>query len=206
MVYPPKHISGPSIEPVTPADLKDDGHLRIPHDAEDTLLTGYIEAARQYVEWRTSVTLMETVWEEVADRFPSSRRLYLQRGKPLLSVTSVKYTDKDDAETTWNAANYRVNTDASTGFIEPVYGGTWPSFTPAPSAAVRVRYVAGLSASASPLIYPGKALLHPIFLLVGAMYENREAEVIPDRQQIETLSMKYGVEAYLSFGQARYAF
>ena len=205
MRYTPAVITQPILEPISLADIKE--HLRITHSDEDDLLTAYATAARQYVEQRTGRTLMQTTWEWVADRFPGASNcgLVLPMAAPLLSVTNVKYTDSDAVITTWPAANYIVNIDAMPGHVIPAYGSTWPSYTPYPSGSVRIRYVAGLSTAASPLIYPAENLLNAIRLLTGGFYENRESEVV-NKGSIAKIAVDYGVENILSQYKVSYAF
>ena len=198
-------ITPPTLEPCIVQELKD--HLRVVGTSEDDYIELLGKAARQHIEWRTGRTLMQTTYEIVMDRFPAwSNPIILPRAAPLLSVTWVKYTDSTGTVTTVDAADYVVDMDAMPGVIVPAYGETWPSFTPRPTGAVRVRYVAGLSASASPLVYPDEMLQHAIKLLVGALYENREGEVIPETPGVQAISMKYGIEAILAQYQVQYAF
>jgi uncharacterized phiE125 gp8 family phage protein len=205
-MYHPSVITPPTLEPVFLHELKD--HLRVVGSSEDDYIEALGKAARQHVEWRTGRTLFQTTFEQVFDDFPrhSGIPLFLLRAAPLLSVTWVKYTDADAAVTTWNASNYIVNTDSMPGCIIPAYNVTWPVFTAYPMGAVRVRYVAGLSASASPLVFPDEGIGHVIKLLVGAMYENREGEIVPDKPGVQAISLKYGVEALLSQYQVAFSF
>lgn len=203
-MYFPKVITAPTIEPVSVADLKD--HLGIIDYTQDTLVAAFGRAARQHVEWRTGLTLMQTTWEITYDAFPcdSYARLYLPRAYPLISVGFVKYTSSDGVEATWDPANYIVNKASNPGHILPVYGKIWPTYVHLPSGSVRVQYDAGLSTTADPLVLPEDGLISAIKLLAGGLYENRESEITEARLvQIES---KYGVEALLAQYQIEYAF
>lgn len=204
-MYFPKRITGPTVMPVSLADVKE--HLNIDFSDRDPWLEFAIRTAREYVEWRLGKTLMQTTWEIVGDRFPTSGcALVLPYASPLLSVSSVKYTDSGNVVNTWATANYLVNTDAEPGLITPIYGGTWPDYTPSPSGSVRVRYVAGLSETASPLVYPDDTVVAAIKLLCGGLWENRESEVVTDKAFLTDVSIKYGVEAFLSLAKRNYVF
>lgn len=211
-MYLPNVITPPTIEPCSLADLK--AHIRVTHSNDDTLIAFYGKAAREYVESRTGRTMFKTTYEVVRDRFPGapgglawSSFINLPRAAPLTSVTSVKYTDSSGAVTTWDPANYIVNTDAMPGVISPVYGGTWPSYTPQPTASVRIRYVAGLSDTASPLVYPDEGLIAIIKLLVEGMYNFRGPVAVPEeRGQTSAVVNQYGVEALLAQYQVAYEF
>ena len=58
----------PAAEPVTLADVK--AHLRLDTDADDTLLSGLIAAARQDVERATGLALIEQSWRIALDCWP----------------------------------------------------------------------------------------------------------------------------------------
>lgn len=203
-MYLPNVITPPTIEPCSLADLK--AHIRVTHSNDDSLITSYGKAARQYVESRTGRTLFTTTLEVVRDRFPGapggvawSSFIRLPRASPLVSVTSVKYKDSNGVEATWDPANYIVNIDAMPGLITPAYGQTWPSYTPQPTASVRIRYVAGLSDIASPLIYPDDGILAIIKLLVEGMYNFRGPVAVPEeRGMVAAVVNQYGVEALLN--------
>lgn len=205
-MYYPEVITAPTVEPVSVLALR--SHVALDTNAADDLLEAYEIAARRYVEYRTGRTLYETTLEIVFDKFPSSSHcpLVLPRAAPLRSVTWVRYTDSDGTVTTWAAANYIVNTDAQPGFVLPDYGLTYPTFTAQPTGAVRVRYIAGLDPTASPLVEPPLELQQAIKLLAGHLYINREAELIPDRSGVEAISFKYGVEALIGAAARSFPF
>ena len=62
---------------------------------------------------------------------------------PLRSVTTIIYTDSDDADTTWDSDDYEVDTDSEPGRVILAYGETWPSTTLHPKNPIEVEYVAG---------------------------------------------------------------
>lgn len=205
-MYIPAVVTAPTLEPVSVVALKE--HLRVVGATENSYIETLGKAARQYVEWRTGRTLFQTTYDLAFDRFPLSSLtpLRLSRAAPLLSVTWVKYTDSDGTVTTLSPSAYAVNSAEMPGSILPGYGYTWPIFTPLPAAAVTVRYVAGLSATASPLVYPDEVVSHAIKLLVAAMYENREGEIVPDTPGVQAIALKYGVEALIAHSQVTYGF
>lgn len=195
-------ITQPTVEPLTVDELK--AHLRVVGTTEDDYITAIGRAARSHVEWRTGRTLMQTTYEALADSFPCDSRspLVLPNAAPLQSVTFIKYTSSDGTVTTVDPSQYVVNIDAMPGLIRPAYGLPWPQIIAYPTGAIRIRYVAGLSVS--PITYPEDGLLSAIKLLAGALYEYREAEIVPDKPGIQAISMKYGIEPLLA--QYRVAF
>lgn len=211
-MYRPTVITPPTIEPVSVADLK--AHIRVTHSNDDSLIAFYGKVAREYVESRTGRTMFTTTYEVVRDRFPGapgglawSSFIRLPQAAPLASVTFIKYTDSDGTVNTWTSSSYIVNTDAMPGVITPAYGQTWPSYTPQPTASVRIRYVAGLSDTASPLVYPEEGIIAIIKLLVEGMYNFRGPVAVPeDRGQIAAVVNQYGVEALLDQYTVHYEF
>ena len=131
-----------------------------------------------------------------------SGRIRLPRGAPLIGVDFVKYTDSDGLQTTWPSTNYLANEH---GEIVPIFGQTYPSYIPAPLASVLIRYTSGASNS-SPAQFPSESIKHVIALIVGAMYERREAEGIADRASASALASKYGADLFLARAQRQYEF
>jgi len=161
-------ITAPASEPVTLSEAK--LHVRQDLDADDTLITGQITTAREEVERIGCHALLTQTWEQVMDCWPACDEIRLLH-PPLQSVTSVKYTDVDGVETTWDAANYIVDTDNTPGRIVLGYGKSWPSATLRPVGAIRIRYVAGWTSAG---LVP-QSFKQAMLLLVGQWYENREA-------------------------------
>jgi uncharacterized phiE125 gp8 family phage protein len=167
-----KVITPPTVEPVSLTEAK--LHLRVDGAAEDTLIAGLIQAAREHIEnVLTHCTLCTQTLEYVISQFPGGCEAIQLPRPPLQSVTSIKYTDSADVIHTMNAADYCVNTDGNPGLVTPAYELSWPSSSLAPSGAVRIRYVAGWGAAAS----VPQALKQAILLLVGHLYENRAVMV-----------------------------
>jgi uncharacterized phiE125 gp8 family phage protein len=163
-----KIITDVSTEPVTLTQAK--AHLRVEDTDDDTYITTLITIAREYCETVTKRALATQTLELILDDFPCSDYIKLPMS-PVQSVTSVKYTDSDGSESTWSSANYVTNLDVVPAIITPAYAETYPSFTPLPTGAVRVRYVAGHKSDGVAL---PKAIYHAILLLIGHLYENRE--------------------------------
>jgi len=166
-----KLITGPASEPITLAEAKE--HIRVETDftADDDLITNLIIAAREYCEGFQNIAYITQTWELVLDKFPVKDYIQLPR-PPLQSVTSVKYKDYEGTETTLDASKYIVDTDNEPGNVVLAYNESWPSFTPYPTGAVRVRFVAGYGDEAANVPQKVKQAIH---LLMGHWYENREA-------------------------------
>lgn len=130
----------PAAEPLSLADAKRQCRIALDETREDPELQGYIVAARREAERTTGLILAVRTLRYTFDCFPEWE-LELP-APPLLSVASIKYVNGDGTLTTVDAADYSVITSRVPGFVEPVYGGTWP--TPREqSDACQVNFVAG---------------------------------------------------------------
>jgi len=197
----PTVITEPAAEPITLAEAK--AHLRVDSSDEDGLITGYIEGARKYLEWRTGRAFVMQTLEVVLDDFPacSSTHIYLPRATPLTAVTYVKYTDEDGTETTWDSSKYALDTDNHPGSLRPVPNETYPSFTPYPVNAVRIRYVCGNASS--PLVIPDN-VKNLMYLLTERFYDHRSNWAFESRQDVGEIG--FGIEAMISQIQVSYEF
>ena len=183
-----KLITAPATEPVTSSEAK--SHLRVDTTADDTLIGTLITAARQHVENHLRRALITQTWELVMDAFPAGDVIRLPR-PPLVSVTSIKYTDVAGSESTFSSAAYVVDTDSTKGRVVLKSGESWPSDTLAAANGVRVRYVAGYgSAAAVP-----NPIRQAVLLLIGTLYENRESVLVA--QGVTVAQLPFGVEALL---------
>lgn len=139
------------------------------YSAEDSLLTGLIQVAREYAEGFQNRALCTQTWELVLDDWPGGSTIEIPL-PPLQSVTSVKYKDADRVETTWADTNYVVDTDSYLGQIALADSISWPNVTLYPVGGIRIRFVAGYGlATAVP-----QAVKQAMLLLMAHWYENRE--------------------------------
>jgi uncharacterized phiE125 gp8 family phage protein len=133
-----KLITPPTDLPVS--DLEARLHLRNPENTENSELIAFIRSAVEIAQHRTGLALMTQTWEAYLDSFPSYIEL---PHPPIQSVTSVKYFNSSDVETTLATTEYVVTTGEH-GAIRLASGKTWPSVYARPEAVI-VRYVAGYS-------------------------------------------------------------
>lgn len=160
--------TAPTVEPVTSTEAK--AHLRVTTTDDDTYITTLISVARKHVETITNRALINQTWDYFLDDFPTKDRIVIPLSK-LSSVTSVKYTDSDNAQTAFASGSYIVDTNTDPGQIVLAYGESWPSYTPRPINAVEIRFVAGYGAAASAV---PEGIKQAILLLISHWYENRE--------------------------------
>jgi uncharacterized phiE125 gp8 family phage protein len=157
---------------------------------EDTLLNTLITVAREYCENFTRRALATKTLELILCDFPNGEVIELPQS-PVASVTSIKYKDSAGTETTWANTNYILNADVTPAIITPIYGGTWPSFTPYPTGAVRIRYVVGET--------PAKSIKQAMLLIIGDLYENRENSAYKELYEVP-MGVKALLWPYKIFG------
>lgn len=158
-------ITGPTVEPVTVADAK--VHLRVDHEAEDTLIGALIVAARRMAEHQLQRALITQTWELVLREFPAGS---IQLDKPkVLGIESVKFLDTTGALQTLDPGAYTLDAATKPGFVVPV--SSWLSTYTADNA-VRVRFTAGYGPAAADV--PADVVAW-MLMQIGALYRNREA-------------------------------
>lgn len=146
--------------------------LRVDHDDDDTLITDLIKSATEAVQYETRRQLISCTrqlalktWEAVI-QLPYS---------PLASVTSVQYRRESDGQwTTWDAANYEVNTNIKPGQIR-LTASLWPELYEDDGEelpeAVRITYVSGYGADYTAV---PSDLRIAIYARVSTLYTHRE--------------------------------
>ncbi len=173
-----KLIIPPELEPVTLEETK--SHRRIESSDEDVLIVGFIEAAREWCEGYQNRAFITQTWELALDNFPSENYVEIPN-PPLQSVESIKYYDTDETEHTFSADSYHVDIYSEPGRVVLKYGETWPSITLRTANGVIIRFVAGYGDTTASV--PGK-VKQAIKVLVGHLYENREAADIKEMKEV----------------------
>ena len=141
---------------------------------DDTYLTTLTKVVRRSAEHFTRHVFVTQTWDFFADRFPARADRFLELPlPPLISVTSIKYTDTDGAVQTWDSSEYVVDTRAERGRILPAWGEVWPS-TRQVMNAVEIRFVAGFGdVSDVP-----EDIKQGMMMFLGHLYEHRESVII----------------------------
>lgn len=161
-------ITAPTTEPVSLETAK--LFLRVDGAAEDALITSFITAAREKGEELARRAFITQIWELILDCWPSDYCVRLYR-PPLLSVTTVKYVDRNNTESTWT--DYVTDVRNEPGVI--VFRSV-PTVTLKESGAIAVRYVAGYGAAASDV---PERIKNTILALVAQWYEMRMIGDVP---------------------------
>jgi hypothetical protein len=158
----------PDIEPILLAEMK--AHLRVTDTDNDTLITGLITGAREWVEDYTGRALIDQTWRLTlagkyhgyigGDSVGGYRPGYytygagtrdmeywirggeiLLRKAPALSLISFKSVDNAGVETAIDAAYYQLREiDSKWPRIVPLNGATWPA-----CSDLRIVYRAGFA-------------------------------------------------------------
>ena len=129
----------PVIEPVTLTELK--LFARIGYTSEDTLLEGFITAARMAAEEYTGRAFVSQTIKMLMDYWP--QKVIDLPKPPLLSITKVATLDEDDTETEYDSDNYYAVTTSTPGRLVIKQGSTAPTNTARDNTGFLVRYKAG---------------------------------------------------------------
>lgn len=161
-----KIVTAATVEPITLEEAK--LFLRVDTDADDTLITALISAAREYAEHYTQATFADVVYELALDAFPVGC-IDLPNGH-IVTVTSIKYTDEAGVEQTLGSSAYALSDYGMVAFVYPV--SSWPVAKTIPNA-VRIRYSVSAGAVSA-------AARTAMLELVAHFYESREnAGIVP---------------------------
>ena len=183
-----KLYTAPTAEPVDLDEAKN--HLRVDITDDDVLIESLILVARRVVEGIINHKLITQTWNVFMDAFPGGLFIILPKSlTPLASVTHIKYTDEDDAQSTFSSASYVVDIYSDPGRIKLSSDANWPSDTLTELNGVEIQIVVGYGDDTDiPQEYK-----QAILLLVGHWYENREQVTVGEVPR----EIPMGVEALL---------
>ena len=160
-------IEPPDSEPITVEEAK--SHLVVEHDLDDSLIEGYISAARESAEKYLKQSLVTRTLELTLGRFPFGLSPIPIPYSPLGSVTSIHYQNDSGASTLLPETEYQIVKTSIPGFICLPYGKTWPVYRRVVES-IKIRYYAGYGVAAD----VPKAIRQAIFLIIGQHYLQRE--------------------------------
>jgi uncharacterized phiE125 gp8 family phage protein len=146
-----------------------------PSHPEDPLIRGAVLAAMGELEGPTGWlgrTLTTREWRLTLPAFQAGRMVIPL--PPLQGVSAITYLDKDGAEQTMDAGDYRAIPTMTAGYVELTHGKSWPSPGQARSDAVGVTFTAGYGdAEEVPAL-----IKQYLKARLGFYYEHRESEVV----------------------------
>lgn len=182
--------TAPTTEPLTLAEAK--LHLRVTASDENSLIELLIAVARMRIEEHTNRALITQTWQLFLDAFPDDDEEIEIVPTPLISITSIGYTDEDGAaQTLVENTDFTVDKYSTPGRIVPIYAGEWPVARSIPNA-VTIEFASGYGAAGD----VPEPIRQAMLLLIGHLYEHRESvnignitSVIP--QTVEYLCAPY---------------
>jgi uncharacterized phiE125 gp8 family phage protein len=172
-------------EPVTVAQAKAQLGIEASWTDDDTIITGYIVAARELVEELSDgVILVPTTISKYYDEFGDFITLYKRPIAADAEVT-ISYIDEGEADATYEGGLLRLARVPAR--VYPASGSPWPSLSP--NGGVTVSYPAGYASAADiPQRY-----IQAIMLLVAHFYRNRmpvsTASNVPEELQFTVTAL-----------------
>lgn len=158
-------VTPPQTEPVSLDEAKD--HLRVSANDDDVRITGYITAARKWIENYTGRALLTQTWDMWLKEFPYSTEDVDIPKAPLQSITFINYVDADGNTQTLSSSIYSVDTDSIPGEVYLGYNQTWPT-TRWQRKAVNIRFIAGFGDDPDDI---PREIIEAILLQVQILYE-----------------------------------
>lgn len=174
-MYRPVLVTAPVIKPVTLDEVK--AQLDVDYDDKDDLIDGLIAAATGYLDGWSGIlgrALCTQTWREDYNDFRSFMRLPLF---PVISITSVKYTNTAGVEQTIAGANYTLKNDGEGAYVEFISTYSFPSLN-IESSAVRIAYLAGYQDAGTTPNFTSTVpdpIKQAMFLLIRHWFDNPSA-------------------------------
>lgn len=172
--------TAPETTPISVAEAK--ANMQITHDEHDGTIGDMIAGAVGHLDGYSGVlgrALVEQTWVLHLDHFPTTpnQRIRLPL-PPLIGVEEIAYIDPDGVDQVLDAGLYKVLAGERSQ-VEPAYGETWPA-TRRESRAVSIKFTCGWAVPAVAATWPTKfaPIRRALLLIVGDLYENREAQVV----------------------------
>ncbi len=162
-------VTDSATEPVTLDEAKD--YLRVDSSDEDTLIQALIKTAREWVEAYTGLALITQTWDAFWDGWCDP---FIVPYSPLVSVTTLKYTDGNGTQQTLANTVYSVDTDATPGKVWLAYNQTWPTAREIPNT-IEMRFLAGYGLTPADVPH---AIRTAIKIIVDDRWQHRESEII----------------------------
>lgn len=169
MIRPVQTVA-PAALPVTLAEAK--AHLRVDHSDEDALIGTLLQAAVDHLDGYSGVLgrcLINQTWRVDFWTWQPAFRLPFP---DVSSISSVVYSDVDNAEQTVSESLYELIEDAQGALVKTLDDFTDPTLYDDRSDAVRITFVAGYGDDAADV---PSAIKAAILLMVGHWYQHREA-------------------------------
>lgn len=161
-----KVTTEPLTEPLTVEEVKE--FARIDGTEEDTLISGFIQAARINCEAYLGRSLINQTITMKMDFWPGEV-IELPR-PPLVSITAVEILDEFDNATTYASSNYYIITESIPGQLVLKRDVSWPFNSNRDHMGYQIRFVSGYGSSISDVPKP---IREGLKLWTADIYENR---------------------------------
>lgn len=177
-----RRVIAPAVSPVSVAEIK--AHTRVDEDAEDSLISGYIDAATGHFDGEGTLgrAIISQSWAQWFGPTPGRVRLLMG---PFIQLTSIEYFDSENTLQTASLGDFETWLDGDFVTLKPRENAQWPSGYARPDA-FKVTYVAGFGAAASDV---PASIRHAIMMAVAHFYEHRMAV-----DDVKMLEVPMGVE------------
>lgn len=137
-----QNLTLPAQYSITLSEAKKQVEIDDADTAHDVYVNALIRAATAEAEQYLHRRLVTQTWKYYLDAWPKTDFFRLPFGR-LQSVTSIKYTDSDGDETTWDAGEYIVDTESEPGEIKLGYEKIWPDAILYPVNPIKVEFACG---------------------------------------------------------------
>ncbi|SHF50253.1 head-tail connector protein [Caloramator proteoclasticus] len=170
-----KVIEGPKADVLTLEEVK--SHLRVDGDDEDSIISSYIKAAREYAEIFTGRSFVEKTYEYVVN--PKEKYAYIELPMPpLIEVLEVLCVDKNNQELKLTEGyDYYVLKGYDESLIYPSLERGWPKESLERIGSIKIKYRTGYSEAPMPV-------KQAILILTSHFYESRENLTTKDYKEI----------------------
>ena len=170
----------PASEPISLQEAKD--HLRVDFSDEDDYIETLIKSARRYCEAYCNTVFITQTWRQNENQWSNPIELKVN---PVISVTSLKYYDTNEAQQTItdNANNYQKDLNSDVAKIYDGLVNTFPAIGDTVNP-IEIITVCGYGAASD---VPDD-IKHAIKFMVSYFYENREGvafEILGRRKKAE---------------------
>ena len=177
-----KITTAPATEPISTDDVKE--FARIDGTDEDTLISGFITAARMNCEAFLGRALIEQTITMKMDFWPGII-VELPR-PPLISITAVETLDEDGNATEYDSDDYYIITESIPGQLVIKRDATWPFNSDRDYQGYQIRFKAGYGSNTTDV---PSAIRQGLKLWATDIYENRVIRPEPPPEAMPLLNL-----------------
>jgi len=184
--------AAPATSAVNLADVK--AHLRITTSDEDGILEAYVNAAIDIVESKTRRAIISRTFRYEQPEFSEDMEIPVA---PLVSVQSVQYKNSNGTLTTWDSANYLVDSTSLLGIVRRAAGVGFPTVLLNSPNGVQVNFTAGYGTTFDAV---PQGLRFIVLMLAGHYFVNRAPVNIGNIVNEVPNTLSYAIDAYKIWG------